>query len=174
YLLGLWAGALAFPDAPERWVAWLRWTWWGAALATAFWLALVLVLTAEEGGSRFGALLRRNRLWMTALPIAAGAVFSLLGVGSEAILRWSEAFPGPAPIIIGDNPIAWHLPPGSLFPVYEAYLLLTLGAPVVVLAWLRRATPPGGPLNARFGGLLACSVVFLLGGIYIGVPTAIF
>src|SRR5438552_5551308 len=86
YLLGLWAGALAFPDAPERWVAWLRWTWWGAALATAFWLALVLVLTAEEGGSRFGALLRRNRLWMTALPIAAGAGFSLLGVGSEVIL----------------------------------------------------------------------------------------
>src|SRR5207244_2778773 len=87
YLLGLWAGALAFPDAPERWVAWLRWTWWGAALATAFWLVLVLLLAAEEGGPRFGAVLGRGRLWWTALPIGAGMVFSLIGVGSEAILR---------------------------------------------------------------------------------------
>jgi hypothetical protein len=174
YLLGLWAGALAFPDAPQRWVAWLRWTWWGAALATAFWLALVLVLAAEEGGPRFSALLGRNRLWLTAPPIAAGALFSLLGVGSAEILRWSEAFQAPAPITIGDDPVTWHLPPGPLFAVYETYLLLTLGTPVGVLALLRRATPTGDPLRARLGGLLACSVVFLLGGTYIGVATAIF
>ncbi|MCA1647690.1 MAG: hypothetical protein LC797_20245 [Chloroflexi bacterium] len=174
YLLGLWAGALAFPDAPERWVAWLRWTWWGATLATAFWLALILALAVEEGGPRFNVWPGPGQLPATALPIAVGIVFSLLGVGSEAILRWSEAFPAPAPITFGANPVTWHLPPGPLYGIYEVYLLLTLGLPVAVLALLMRTTPAGGPLRARFRGLLACAVIFLLGGAYIGVATAVF
>jgi hypothetical protein len=102
----------------------------------------------------------------------AGAI-AVAGVSSEVVLRWSQAAPLLAPIAIGPDAIAWHVPPGPLFVGYQLYLLATLSAAAGVLAWLWRLHPRRTPLHARFGGLLLSSVLFLLGGAYLALASAI-
>jgi hypothetical protein len=172
YLLGLWEGALAFPAAPSQWVGWIRGTWWAACLAPALWLLLVLVLAAEEGPAIFASRLLRYRIWLAALWVGLAAAIAVLGVSGEAVLRWSEASPMVPPFSVGPDPIAWHVPAGPLYAEYQIYLLATLAGAVGVLAWLRRLYPNGTPLHARFGGLLASGVLFLLGGGYLASASA--
>jgi hypothetical protein len=173
YLLGLWEGALSFPAAPSRWVAWVRGTWWAACLAPALWLTLAVVLAAEEGPTVVASRLRRYRVWLGGLCVGTAAAISLVGIASEAVLRWSETRPMLAPFAVGPDAIAWHVPPGPLYPAYQVYLLAMLLGAVGVLGWLWRLQPNGTPLRARFGGLLAAGGLFLLGGAYLAFASAI-
>ncbi len=173
YLLGLWEGALAFPAAPERWVAWLRGTWWAACLAPALWLLLTLVLAGEEGPAPLASRLRRYRVWLAALLVGTAAAIAAVGISGEAVLRWSEAVPMRAPVSFGPDAIAWHVPPGPLYTDYQLYLLVMLLGAVGVLGWLWRLYPNGTPLHARFGGLFLSGLLFLLGGAYLAYASAI-
>lgn len=171
YLLGLWEGALAFPRAPERWVGWLRGTWWAACLAPALWLLLALVLAAQEGSNALARRLQQSRLWLAAVLIGTAGAFALAGVSTEVVLRWSQTGPMLAPIAIGPDAIAWHVPPGPLFAAFQLYLLVVLSAAAAVLAWLWRLHPSGTPLHARFAGLLLSGGLFLLGGGYLAIAS---
>src|ERR1044071_6207306 len=117
--------------------------------------------------------LQQSRVWLAALLIGTAGAIAVAGVSSEVVLRWGQAAPLLAPIAIGPDAIPWHVPPGPLFVGYQLYLLATLSAAAGVLAWLWRLHPRGTPLHARFGGLLLSSVLFLLGGAYLALASAI-
>src|SRR5215210_8309661 len=112
YLLGLWEGALAFPETPSRWIGWLRATWWSTCIAPALWLLLILVLAGDEGHSLWPVLLRRFRSGVIASVLGLAAAIAVVGVTSELVLRWSDAVPTLAPLTFGSDALAWHLPPG--------------------------------------------------------------
>jgi hypothetical protein len=131
------------------------------------------VLGAEEGPTGLASRLRRYRVWLAGLGIGTAATIAVVGVASEAVLRWSEAQPMLAPITFGPDAITWHVPPGPLFAGYQVYLLVALLGAVGVLGWLWRLQPNGTPLRARFGGLLASGALFLLGGGYLAYASAI-
>src|SRR5215207_1450237 len=174
YLLGLWAGGLAFPDQPTQWAGWLRATWWGSALAPAFWLVLVLVLAADEGPEPVRNTFRRLVLPGSVVSLGLGVIFAALGIGTDLLLRWDDAFPLAPLITFGSDPIAWHVPPGPLFRIYQLYLIACLAGAAAGLGWLYASSPNGAPMRARFGGLLASAVLFLLGGAYMGVAAGEF
>jgi hypothetical protein len=172
YLIGLWSGALESVDTASGWTTWLRYTFWGGSLSVALWLSLVIVLASEEGSGPFAQRLRSSRVPALVTAIATGVLFGVLGVSGESILVWSGVYLAPPSVSVGPTTEAWHVPVGPLFGLFQAYLLLALGGSVVVLAWLWRSHARGTPLHPRFGGLLACGLLFLLGGGYIGVASA--
>jgi hypothetical protein len=172
YLLGLWAGALARTENVWYWVAWLRWTWWGAPLAAGFWLLLVLAITADEGSGTLQSSLKANLRKLIPLTLSIGGILAILGVGSDLVLRWDESFPSPAPVRISDDVETWHIPTGPLYLVFQAYLLVCLLGATACLTLLFRSSPPNTPLRGRFGWFLASALLFLAGGAYIAVLTA--
>jgi hypothetical protein len=167
YLLGLWEGALSFPERPSRWIAWLRGTWWAACIAPALWLLLTVVLARDDGPANLAALVRRKRTALVALSLGPAMVLAVVGVSTELVLRWSEAVPNLAPIAIGSDNVIWHIPPGPLYGAWELFLLLMLGGAAAIIAWLWRRQPSGTPLFGRFAGLLAAGLLFLVGGAYL-------
>jgi hypothetical protein len=171
YLLGLWAGGLAFPDEPLTWAAWLRATWWGGALSPALWLLLVFVLAVDEGPDAIRARLQAFLLPMAVVVLGLGGLFAVLGVTGELLLRWDDTFPLAPLVVFGSDPLAWHVPPTPLFAAYQVYLIACLVGAAGGLAWLFVSSPRGAPLRSRFGGLLASAVLFLLGGTYMGVAS---
>ena len=171
YLLGLWAGGLAFPDEPLTWAAWLRATWWGGALSPGLWLLLVFVLAVDEGPEAIRAKLQAFLLPVAVGVLGLGGVFAVLGMTGDLLLRWDDAFPLAALVVVGSDPWAWHVPPTPLFTAYQVYLIACLVGAAFGLAWLFVSSPRGAPLRSRFGGLLASAVLFLLGGTYMGVAS---
>jgi hypothetical protein len=172
YLLGLWAGALAFPDDPRGWAAWLRATWWGGALAPALWLLLVVSLAADEGPESVRARLRPRFRSIAVAVLAIAAGFVALGTATALLLDWDNAYPATPPIVIGGDPVAWHVPVGPAFVAYQAFLAGALSVATAALAWLFTKSPHGDPLRARFGGLLVSAVLFLVGGLYMAIASA--
>jgi hypothetical protein len=172
YLLGLWAGALSFPDDPRGWAAWLRATWWGGALAPAFWLLLVVSLAADEGPESVQIRLRaRFRSIAAAVLLVAGG-FVALGMTTDLLLDWDGAYAAIPPVVIGPDPVAWHVPVGPVFVAYQVFLAGALSVAAAALAWLYRQSPRGDPLRARFGGWLVSAVLFLVGGVYMAIASA--
>src|SRR2546421_297122 len=99
----------------------------------------------------------------------AATTLAGLGMGSFSIYLlglWAGA------LGIGPATQAGHLPVGPLFNIFQLYVLIALVAAAGILGWLWHSQPSGTPLHERFGGLLACGVLFLLGGGYLGVATA--
>jgi len=169
YLLGLWAGALAFPAEPDGWVVWLRGTWWTTTFAPAFWVLLTLQLTVDEGtrSQQSFAL----RLLPALAPTVLGLAGLLAGIGmlTEFVVQWSGAYAGTPEWVIGEDLVYWHIPAGPLYPIYEAYLLACLMSCVAMAAWLTSASPAHTPLRARFEGVMASAILFLVGGTYLAV-----
>ncbi len=174
YLLGLWAGALARADDVWYWVAWLRATWWGGALAAGLWLLVVLKIAADEGSGILQTLLQRHLHRVITTVVAIGLVLSIVGVGSGLILRWDNTLPSLPPVTFSDQIVTWHIPPGPLYMVFQSYLLICLVGAIVCLTWLFLISPARTPLRRHFGWFLATAVLFLAGGAYIAVLTATF
>ena len=174
YLLGNWAGALAFPEHPTEWVAWLRGTWWAAALAPAVWLASVLALAADESTGRAQALLRRVFWPAVSVLLVLGLVFGALGVVGEALQGWSLAYPATPALSIGLDPVSWHIPPGPLFAAFQTYVLMVPTAAVALLIWLYFGAAAGAPTRPRFAWLIVSSALFVLGGGWIAVASGAF
>ncbi len=174
YLLGLWAGALARADDIWYWVGWLRVTWWGGVLAAGLWLLVVLAIAAEEGSGGLQVKLQRHRRQLILVMLGTGTVISILGVTTPLVLRWEETFLSVAPVTVSDQIETWHIPTGVLYPGFEAYLLLCLLGAAACLTWLYRSSPAGTPLRRRFGWFLASAGLFLAGGAYIAVLTAVY
>lgn len=170
YLLGQALGALA-PE-PGRWLAWLRRTWWGAALAPAFWLALSLALAIEEGPAGLAGRLARLFVPVTAVALIVAALLGVLSVTGETLLRWSSggALPGAAAGATGRA--SWHVPRGALYPAYQVYVLVCAGAAALILTRLRRLCAPGTPLHARFTWLLASAILFVLASLYLTIASS--
>jgi len=83
YLMGLWAGAQAFPDAPARWVGWLRGTFWGSVLAAAFWLLLAIALFRQEGPPALQPQLRRLFPIVGVVWLGTAATFAVLAAAGQ-------------------------------------------------------------------------------------------
>jgi hypothetical protein len=165
YLLGQALGALA----PERaaWLAWLRRTWWGAALAPALWLALTLALAIDEGPAGLVEWLRRAFWPATALALGVALLLGAWSITGETLLRWSAAVTLAELAAGPDGRAFWHVPRGPLYPAYQAYLLLCAGGAALILAYLRRLCAPGTPLHARFTWLLVSAILFVLASTYL-------
>ncbi len=170
YLLGQALGALA-PE-PARWLAWLRRTWWGAALAPAFWLALTLALAIDEGPTGLAGWLSRLFVPVTAVALAVAVLLGALSITEETLLRWSSSGPLPGAAVASTGRVSWHVPRGALYPVYQVYVLVCAGAAALILLRLRRLCAPGTPLHARFTWLLASAILFVLASLHLTIASA--
>jgi hypothetical protein len=163
YQVGQALGALA-PE-PSAWLDWSRRTWWAAALAPGVWLVLVLVLAVEEApeGTRAGW----TRVAWSGAPLAvlSGVLFAIFGETTTAVVDWASPSAPQGPP---------HVPPGPFFGIYQAYVLVCLGAAAVALGALARASAAGGPLRARFRWLLVSALAFLLSGLYVTTLSGLF
>jgi hypothetical protein len=170
YLTGQALGALA-PE-PERWLAWLHRTWWGAALAPAFWLALTVALAIDEGPAGLAGRLSRRFVPVTVIALAVAVLLGALSVSGEALLRWSSGGPQAGAAGASAGRESWHVPRGWLYPAYQAYILSCAGAAALILTRLRRLCAPGTPLHARFTWLLASAVLFVLASLYLTIASS--
>ncbi|HEV7664213.1 MAG TPA: hypothetical protein VGQ62_11805 [Chloroflexota bacterium] len=167
YLMGEALGALA-PDS-ARWAVWLRRTWWAPSLAAPAWLGVTLTLAADEG-PQSSRRIRITRL-LTALVLALGATFGMLGSFTTAVQDWNAPFsPSSAADLIGSR----HLPAGPLLLPFQIFAVVCLIWAGLNLAVLWRTSPAGSPLRARFAWLLATAVIFLVGGAWVVIASGIF
>jgi hypothetical protein len=156
YQVGQALGALA-PDT-ATWLEWAQRTWWAAALAPGLWLVLVLALAVEEAPEPTRAVWRRLTWSGAPLAILAGLVFAGVGASTTAVVDWAS------PSTLQGPP---HVPPGPLFGIYQAYVLVCLAGATIAMGLLWQASTPGGPLRARFRWLLVSAAAFLLSGLYV-------
>ncbi|HEY3078871.1 MAG TPA: hypothetical protein VGM69_03095 [Chloroflexota bacterium] len=140
YLLGQALAGLA--TDPALWEAWQRRTWWGAALAPALWLGVILALADAEAEAPAA-----RRAWSVA-ALALGGAAAALGIATDLVVAWST----PAP--------------GRLYPVFLLYVWVCLLAALGVVVTLWRRSAPGTPLRSQFGWLAWAGVLFLLAGGY--------
>jgi hypothetical protein len=170
YLLGQALGALA-PDR-SLWVAWLRGTWWGAALAPALWFLTTLTLAVDEGPEDQLPRLRRQFWPVAVVALALGGLLAVAGTVGDLIIHWSASPAGNAVLHVGMGAERWHVPRGPLYVAYQAYVLIcaTWAAGNLFVLW--RCSPPATPLRARFGWLLVSAALFLLSGGYLSIAMA--
>ena len=172
WFVGQALAALA-PTAAD-WLVWVRGTWRAASLAPAFWVLVAVTLLADEGAESAQARLRRAYPAVVAAILLAGGLFAVLGTVGESVVRWSESARPERPIQFGTGSVLWHVPPGPLFPWYQAYLVGCLAAATAILAGLWLNSPPRTPLRARFFWLAASAGLFLVGGGYITAASGLF
>lgn len=163
YQLGEALGALA-PDV-ERWATWLRRTWWAPSLAPGVWLLLSLALAEAEGPPGLASAARRAFAPVAILGLGAGAASSLLGIFSSLIQDWSAPYTS-----FGLR----HAPHGVLFVPFQLYVLVCLVGAAALLVGLWVKSPPGSPLRARFGWLVASAIFFLVAGGWVVVASGTF
>jgi hypothetical protein len=165
YLMGEGVGALS--SVLSEWADWLRRTWWAPCLALPAWLAVTLVLAADEGPEPWSSRVRRWHVPVILVTGVLGAVFGIVGALTTMVQDWT------APFLVGADPLlgvrhvaraAWFAP----FQVFAVACLLWAAANIIIL-W--RVSPPGTPLRARFGWLTVSSVLFVLGGGWIVVAS---
>ena len=160
YLAGEALAAIA-PDL-AGWSIWVRRAAWAPGLAAPIWLSLTLVLAADEGPAPLAERCRRVLWPVAATALVLGLGFSALTVETQLVQDW-------------DAPVApRHHPSGPAFPIYQAFLIVCLVASAANLLVLWRLSPPGSPLRARFAGLCASALLFLIGGGWIVIGSGIY
>jgi len=157
YLVGL-AIATLTADYPT-WLAWLRWTWPGAALAPGLWLVAAVALVVAEAPGPMASCWQRAWPWLARGTLAAAAFFAVVGALTGLLHDWSGA-----PTIQPLGPAHWRAPAGPLYPLYQLYVLACVLVAAYGLARLWRTSGPGTPLRERFGWLLVSALLFGLGG----------
>jgi hypothetical protein len=129
------------------------------------WLLLVLTLAVEEAPDGTRAVWTRLAWSGAPLALLSGGVFVILGQASTAVVDWASPSAPQGPP---------HVPPGPLFGIYQAYVIVCLAGAAVALGLLARASAAGGPLRARFRWLLVSALAFLLAGLYVTTVSGLF
>src|SRR5262245_40094468 len=87
YLVGESLAALA--PSIATWAAWLRSTWWAPSLAAPTWLVLTLSLARDEDLPAPGTRPYWLYLTISAIALALGALFGVLGVLTPLLSDWT-------------------------------------------------------------------------------------
>ena len=161
YLVGEGLGALS--TDLTTWAGWLRRTWWAPGLALPAWLATTLALAADEGPEPWSSRVRRWFVPVTAVTLALGLAFGLVGSATTLVQDWTAPFVVDPDVALGVR----HVTRADWFTPFQLFALACIvwAAGNVVILW--RASPPGTPLRARFAWLTASAVMFVLGGAWI-------
>jgi hypothetical protein len=173
YELGVGLGAFAPDDA--TWRLWVRGTWPGPALLPALWLLLTAALAVDEAEAAQRP--RWRRLFRIALLVAGplGLLFAA-GAPFDYVRRWDVESLVPAPGAgvggIGDVPpglTGRRSLPGTLYPLYVAYVLVCSLWAMANLIVLWRSSAAGTALRARFRWLIIAALLFFTGGTFLAV-----
>ncbi|HEY3061214.1 MAG TPA: hypothetical protein VGL99_19785 [Chloroflexota bacterium] len=163
YLLGESLAALAPNDS--SWAGWLRRTWWAPSLAVPVWLVLTFALARDEELPALGG----RPLWLvatlSAIGLAGGAGFGVLGLTTLLVADWNAPFGAGA---------ARHVPAGPMLLPFQLFVLVCLVWALINLLLQWRASPSGTPLRARFAWLVVSAVIFLLGGTWLVVGSGVY
>jgi hypothetical protein len=118
----------------------------------------VLSLAVEEAPEPRRGVWTRLAWSSTPLTLGAGLLFAVIGGATTLVVNWEtpSAPHGPP-----------HVPPGTVFGLYQSYVLVCLGGAALVLAVLWRTSAAGDPLRARFRWLLVSALAFGLSGLYV-------